>query len=119
MIDSTLDVEPRGSGLIGNCVSCYLPLPLRLPNVAEKGQKWRCSGCGETYNALLAETGPAAKLRRNVDFVAMQPSSSLTAAGFRPNGTAVTALSSRRRILCPVHTPLSRAMGELPRSGIT
>ena len=111
-MDSTLDAEPKGSGLLRTCVSCCLPLPLRLPNDVEKGQKWQCNGCGSTYYAVLDTSEPADKLRRNVNFVATEASSTenLAASGYKPRGQARAALPARPKMSCAAETPLSRAL---------
>ena len=117
-MDSTLESEPRGSGLLGKCVLCGLPLPLRIPAVNEEGRDWRCAECGSTFYGVLLEHDSATGLRRNVEFVATESSSrnNLAAAGFKPKGTAKTAPSASIKTRCPVHTPVPSAQPSISKS---
>ena len=45
----------RPASKLGDCVSCGLPLPLRIAGADEAGSAWECVRCGAVYFAVMAE----------------------------------------------------------------
>ena len=58
-MDLPTGMERPSAGLLGYCVVCSQPLPLRTPPPHEQGYDWMCIGCGAVYYGALVENSRA------------------------------------------------------------
>ena len=99
-------------GLLGTCLACSTPMPLRLPEVGEASREWACAGCGATYQGVLLEDWPAEFLAnvRPVSSPSRQATPAELAAWCQADkrDPISIALPGRSAIRCELETALSR-----------
>ena len=108
----------RDTGLLGRCVACSLPLPLRLPEEGERSHDWICNGCGGSYRGVLVENWPE-ELRKNVrpafhqrekPNLAAAPGNQLTAVRACQPHPISKSFPDHQRVPCKLQTDLSRRL---------
>ncbi len=101
----------RTTGLLGTCLRCSTPLPLRLPEVGEQSRTWRCTGCNATYQGVLLEDWPADFLANvcPVASTSAEQEGELAPWLQPPQRDPISiALPDRSGIRCELETSLSR-----------
>ena len=110
-----MTIERAGSPsnqLLGACLGCASPLPLRLPEAGEESLDWVCTGCGMGYQGVLLENWPV-EFHRNVCPAPSQlrESKSEDLATWRdaqPPDPISIVLPDHQVVRCELETPLSR-----------